>query len=66
MGEKKIAYGLLAGKQEGKRPLGRQRRTRVDNIKMDLVEIEWGDFDLISLVQEWRALVNAVMKLRVP
>jgi hypothetical protein len=38
-GEKKNAYRILVGKQEGKRPLGRPRRRWVDNIKMDLREI---------------------------
>jgi hypothetical protein len=69
MGEKKNAYRLLVGKPEGKRPLGRPRRIWVDNIKMDLLEIGWGSVDWIGLAQDrdkWRALVNAVMKLRVP
>jgi hypothetical protein len=41
----------------------------VDNIKIDLVEIGWCDVDWICLDQsrvKWRALVNAVMNLRVP
>jgi hypothetical protein len=57
------------GKPEGKIPLGRPRRRRVDNIKMDLIEIGWDGMDLIDLVQDrdhWRALVNTVMNLRVP
>jgi hypothetical protein len=60
---------LLVGKPEGKRPLGRPSRRWVDNIKMDLLEIGWGSVDSISLAQDrdkWRALVNAVMNLRVP
>jgi hypothetical protein len=36
---KRTAYRLMAGKPEGKRPLGRPRRRWVDNIKMDLVEM---------------------------
>jgi hypothetical protein len=40
MGEKRNVYRLLVGKAEGKRPLGRPRRRRMDNIKMDLVKIE--------------------------
>jgi hypothetical protein len=40
MGEKRNAYRLLVGKQEGKRPLGRPRLRRVDNIRMDLGEVE--------------------------
>jgi hypothetical protein len=39
--EKRIAYRLLVGKPKGKRPLGRPRRTWVDNIKIDLREISW-------------------------
>jgi hypothetical protein len=66
--QKRKAYRLLVGKLEGKRPLGRQRRKLVDNIKMDTVEIEWGGVDWIGVAQDrdkWRALVNAVMDLRV-
>jgi hypothetical protein len=70
MGEKRNAYRLLVGKPEGKRrPLGRPRRRWVDNIRMDLAEVGWGDVDWIGLAQGrdmCRALVNAVMNLRVP
>jgi hypothetical protein len=68
-GEKRNAYRLLAGKPEGKRPLERPRLRWVDNIRMDLVEVGWGGVDWIGLAQDkdrWRALVNAVMNLRVP
>jgi hypothetical protein len=68
MGEKRSSYGLL-GKQEGKRPLGRPGRRCVDNIRMDLGEVGWGDVDWIGLAQDrnrWRALVNSVLNLRVP
>jgi hypothetical protein len=68
-GEKRKAYGLLVGKPEGNRPQGRQRRRWIDNIKMDLGETGWDDVDWIGLAQDrdkWRALVNAVMNLRVP
>jgi hypothetical protein len=61
MGEKRNAYRLLVGTPEGKRPLGRPRHRWVDNIKMDLGEVEWGDVDWIGLAQDrnrWRALVN--------
>jgi hypothetical protein len=57
------------GKPEEKRPLGRYRRRREDNIRMDLREIGWGGMDWIDLAQDrdqWRAVVNTVMKLRVP
>jgi hypothetical protein len=69
MGEKRNAYRLLVGKPEEKRPLGRLRRRWVVIIKMDLLEIGWGGVDWIGLVQDrdkWKALVNAVMNLRVP
>jgi hypothetical protein len=57
------------GKPEGRRPLGRPRRRWEDNIKMDLREVGCGGVDWITLAQDmywWRALVNAVMNLRVP
>jgi hypothetical protein len=41
----------------------------VNNIKMDLVDVGWGDWDWIGLAQDrdgWRALVNSVLNLRVP
>jgi hypothetical protein len=63
------AYRLLVGKPEGKRPLGRPRRTRVNNIKMNLGEVGWGDVDWIGLAQDRnrrRALVDSVLNLRVP
>jgi hypothetical protein len=61
MVEKRNAYRILVGRQEGKRPLGRPRRMLVDNIKMDLRDIGWGGMDLIGLARgrdQWRALVN--------
>jgi hypothetical protein len=57
------------GKPEGKRPLGRPRHRRLDNIKMDLREIGWNEVDWIDMAQDrdqWRALVNTVLYLRVP
>jgi hypothetical protein len=42
-GEKGNVYKLLVGKPEGRRPLGRPRRRWLDNIRMDLVEVGWGD-----------------------
>jgi hypothetical protein len=62
-------YRIFARKPEGKRPLGRPRRRWVGNIKMDLTEIGWDGMDWIDLAQDrdqWRALVNTVMNLRVP
>jgi hypothetical protein len=69
MGEKRNVYGLLVGKPEGKRPLGRPRRRLIDIIKMDLLEIGLNVVDWIGLAQDryrWRVLVNSVMNLRVP
>jgi hypothetical protein len=43
MGEKRNAYRLLAGKPEGRKPLGRPRHRWLDDIRMDLVELGWGD-----------------------
>jgi hypothetical protein len=68
-GEKRTAYILLVGKPEGKRPLGRPRRRWVDNIKIYLGEVGWGDVDWIGLAKDrnrWRALVNSALNLRVP
>jgi hypothetical protein len=65
MGKKRNAHRLL----EGKRPLGRRRRRWTDNIRMDLGDVGWGDVDWIGLAQDrnrWRALMNLVLKLRVP
>jgi hypothetical protein len=69
MAGKMNAYRILMGKPEGKRPLGRLRRRWVNNIKMDLREVEWDDMHWIDLPQDrdqWNALVNAVMNVRVP
>jgi hypothetical protein len=52
MGERRGVYRVLAGKPEGKRPLGKPRRIRGDNIKMDLQKVGCGDMDWIELVQD--------------
>jgi hypothetical protein len=67
-GKKRNAYRLLVGKTEGKKTLGRPRRRWVDNIRMDLGEVGWGDVDWIGLAQDrnrWRALVTSALNLRV-
>jgi len=69
MGERRGAYRVLVGKPVGKRPFGRPRRRWEDNIKMGLQDVGFGGMDWIELYQDrdrWRALVNAVMNLRVP
>jgi hypothetical protein len=69
MWDMRDAYKVLMGKPEGKRPRGRPRHQWEDNIKMDHQEVRWGDVDWIDLAQDrnmWRAVVNAVMKFRIP
>jgi hypothetical protein len=69
MGEERGVDRVLAGKPEGKRPLGRPRRRWEGNIKMDVQEVGGGRGDWMELVQDrdrWRALVSAVKNLRVP
>jgi hypothetical protein len=69
MGEKRNAYRLLVGKAEGNRPLVRPRSRWVDNIRMDLGEMGWGDVDWNGLAKDrnrWRAVVNSILNLRVP
>jgi len=69
MGEGRGVYRVLVGKSEGKSPLERPRRRWEDNIKMYLQEVGGGCEDWMELAQDrdrWRALVSAVMNLRVP
>jgi hypothetical protein len=69
MGEGRGAYRILVGRPEGRRPLGRPRRRWEDNIKIDLQEVGWNGVAWIDMAEDrdrWRALVNAVMNLRVP
>jgi hypothetical protein len=67
-GEERKVYKVLVGKPEGKKPLGRPRRRWEDGIIMDLRETGFGGVDWIRLAQDrdrWRAVVSAVMNLRV-
>jgi len=69
IGEKRVAYRVLVGKPEGKRPLGKPRRRWVYNIRKDLQDVGCGYVDQIVLAQDrdrWRTLVSAVMNLRDP
>jgi hypothetical protein len=69
MGRRGTRTDYWWGKSEGKRPLGRPKRRWVDNIRMYLGEVGWGDVDWIGQAKDrnrWRALVNSVLNLRVP
>ena len=69
MVEDRGVHRVLVGKPERKRPLGRPRRRREDNIKMDLREVGGGRGDWMELAQDrdgWRALVGTVRNFRVP
>jgi hypothetical protein len=69
MGARRGVYRVLVRKPEGKRPPGRTKRRREDNIKIDLQELGCLVMDWIELLQDrdiWRTLVSAVMNLRVP
>jgi hypothetical protein len=67
--EGRVAYRVLVGRPEGRRPLGRPRRRWDNKIKKDIQEVGWGGMDWIDMAQDrdrWRAVVSAVMNLRVP
>ena len=69
MGEGRGVYRVLVGRPEGRRPLGRPRHRWEDNFRMDLREVGCGCVDWMELAQDrdrWRALVSAVINLRVP
>ena len=69
MDEGRSAFKILTGKPTGKRPLGRPRRRWENNIRMDLEEIGINAGNWVDSAQNrdyWRALVNAVLNLRVP
>jgi hypothetical protein len=62
-------YRILVGKPEGKRPVGRPRRSLEDNVKVDVREMGCGVVDWINLAQDrdqWRAVVYAPVNFRVP
>jgi len=69
MGDRRDACGVLIGRPDGKRKdLVRRRPRREDNVKKDMREVGWGDMDWIALAEDrdrWRAVVSAVMNLRV-
>jgi hypothetical protein len=68
LGEERKVYKVLVGKPEGRRPLGTPRRRWEDGVRMDLGETGLGGVDWIRLAQDrdrWRAVVSAVMNLRV-
>jgi hypothetical protein len=66
MGDRSGVHGVLVGKPEGKRPVGRHRRRWDVNIKVGVQEVGWSCVDSIDLAQDrnrWRALVNAIINL---
>jgi hypothetical protein len=69
IGDTRNAYNIVVGKPDGKRPVGESRRRGKDIIRMDLKEIGWDGMEWMHLAQDrdqWRSLVNKVIKLRVP
>jgi hypothetical protein len=68
MGEMRNAYKIFIGKYEWTRPFGRPKRRREGNIRMDLKETGWENVGCMRLAEDknqWRAVVNTVMNLRV-
>ena len=68
IGDRRGVLRVLVGKPEGRRTRGRPRCRWEDNIKMDLQEMRCWVMDWVDLAQDrnrWRALVNAVLNLRV-
>ena len=68
MADRRGTYRVLMRRPEGKRPFGRPRRRWEDNIKMDFQDVGGGSMDWFDLARDryrWRALVKAVMNLRV-
>jgi hypothetical protein len=68
IGKERGVYTVLVGKPEVRRPLGRPRHRWEDGVRMDLREIGLWGVDWIRLAQDrdrWRAVVSAVMNLRV-
>jgi hypothetical protein len=66
--ERRVLYRVLVEVPEGERSFGRPRLRWEDNFKMDLQKVGCWGMDWIELAQDrdrWRALVNAVMNLRV-
>jgi hypothetical protein len=69
MADRRGVYRVFVGRRDGKRPLGRPRHRWENNIEMHLQEVGGGTMDWIAVVQvtdRWRAIVNALMNLRVP
>ena len=65
----KSAFKILTGAFAGKRALGRPRRRWEDNLRMELKEIGINTMNWVDSAQDkdyWRALVNAVLNLRIP
>jgi hypothetical protein len=66
MGDRRGVYKVLAGRSEGKRPLGRPSCRWEGNIKMDLLGMGWGGMDWIELAEDrsrWWVFVNVAMNL---